>query len=415
MRWCDAKYRASTIHSCRAAVLGFFLWSQRQSPAVAQLDGVSRPLALAYATYLKRKVEDGTYSPKYRTDLYLRIRLFFDFAITERLATAPERNPFARGDTPHDPDPIPRYLTDPDLQTVLRYCETKASMVERVVVTTMLHTGIRAAELAVLKTTDVVQVQGRWKLHIHEGKGLKDRVIPLTETCLNTLRTWQAQQAEKTGDYLFTTYGRPWSSHRVCTVVRELGVKLGVTGLTPHRFRHTFAVALLNYGLRESVLQKLMGHKTLNMTLEYARILDQTVERAFTQAVAQMQDGALSWVPSFFATEEYTLFSEGDTVSWIRLPMGYCRRNPKLHCESDVKCLLCDRFAASPTDLPRLHDMHERFLRLGLLVKVDVVAAQIRRLEKRPSSEVIPLEAVKLPTERLPMLSTCPAPPTGLK
>ena len=133
--------------------------------------------------------------------------------------------------------------------------------------------------------------------------------------------------------------------------------------------------------MRESALQKLMGHATLNMTLEYARILDRTVEQSFNQAVERMQVGALDWVPSFFAPEDYALFSEGDSLNWIRLPLGYCRRNLKLHCESDVKCLWCDRFCALPADLPRLREMRQRFLELGLTVKAEVVASQILRLE----------------------------------
>jgi len=394
MRWCDAKYQPSTIHSCRASVLGFFLWLQTEYPAIARLDGVIRPIALAYAAYLKRKVDDQTYSPKYRTDLYRRIRLFYEFALVERLETSPDRNPFASGDTPSDPDPVPRYLTDHDIQTVLRYCATAATVLERVVVTTLLHTGIRAGELADVKSTDIIQVQGRWKLHIHEGKGLKDRIIPLTQPCLDVLHAWEKEGKSTATTYLFTTHGRPWSTKQVCDLIRELGSKLGLSGLTPHRFRHTFAVALLNYGIRESALQKMMGHKTLDMTLEYARILDTTVEHAFHQTVERMHTDTRSWVPSFFATEEYTLFAEGDTVSWIRLPLGYCRRNPKLHCESDVKCLLCDRFAASPHDIPRLQAMHERFLTLGMHVKADVVAAQIRHLEAPNPSLLIPLEPV---------------------
>jgi hypothetical protein len=194
--------------------------------------------------------------------------------------------------------------------------------------------------------------------------------------------------------HLFTRFGRPWrTSTRVCDIVRSIGQKLNIVGLTPHRFRHTFAVTLLNYGMRESAIQKLMGHTTLGMTLEYARILDQTVERAFDATVQQMRDGPLTWVPSFFSAEEYTLFAEGDTVSWIRLPVGYCRRNPKLHCESDVKCLLCERFVALPSDLPRLRDMQARFTQLGLSLKADVVSAQIRRLEGA-TQDVIPLELV---------------------
>src|SRR6266571_534147 len=49
--------------------------------------------------------------------------------------------------------------------------------------------------------------------------------------------------------------------------------------------------------------------------------------------------------------------------------------------ESDVKCLLCDRFAIGKEDLPRLKQMYERFLSLGLTLKAEVVAAQIHRLE----------------------------------
>jgi integrase len=403
MRWCDAKYQPSTIHTCRASVLGFFRWLQADYPQIGQLDGVTRPIALAYAAYLKRKVDDKTYSPKYRTDLYRRIRLFYEFAIVERLETSPDRNPFAAGDTPSDPDPLPRYLTDHDIQAVLRYCAAEATLLERVVVTTLLHTGIRACELADLKSSDIVQVQGRPKLHIHEGKGLKDRIIPLTDACLTLLRQWEKEGKSGATTYLFSSHGRPWSTLQVCGLVRALGIKLGLPGLTPHRFRHTFAVTLLNYGIRESALQKMMGHKTLGMTLEYARILDTTVEQAFQQTVERMQTETRSWVPSFFATEEYTLFAEGDTVSWIRLPVGYCRRNPKLHCESDVKCLLCDRFAASAQDLPRLQEMHERFLKLGMQVKADVVAAQMRRLEAPQSPILIPLEPTKPATERVPV------------
>ena len=391
LQWCDAKYTASTIHSRRAGLLHFFLWFQEQPPTRTRLDDVTRPIALAYAQHLKALREAGRYSLIYCNDLYRSLRLFYEFAIRERLPTSPPRNPFALGDTPRNPDPVPRYLADHEVRALLAYCEHDASLKERTLVTLLFQTGIRAAELADLKASDLVEVHGQWKLHIHEGKGLKDRLIPLTAQCLEALRAWQASGWEQASDQLFTRYGRPWQSATVSTLIRELGLKLGLAGVTPHRFRHTFAVALLNYGMRESALQKIMGHATLNMTLEYARILDQTVEQAFTAAVEQMQTGPIQWVPSFFATEDYAVFAAGDAVSWIRLPHGYCRRNPKLHCESDVKCLLCDRFAASAADLPRFREMHERFQSLGLQVKADVVAGQIRRLEAPSDASFIPL------------------------
>lgn len=383
MQWCDAKYQPSTIHSRRAALLYFFLWLQCEYPAHNRLDCVTRPVALGYARYLRQQKDDQRISPKYAIDLYRHLLLFYDFVIDEALATSPDRNPFTRRDLSREPDPVPRYLTDQEVRKILDYCHSTGTLKERTVVITLLHTGIRAAELAALKVTDIVQVQGKWKLHIHEGKGLKDRVIPLTHQCLEALQSWQQEGWEGANHFLFTRHGRPWhGSSNICAVIRELGRKLAITQLTPHRFRHTFAVTLLNYGMRETALQKLMGHARLDMTLHYARILDQTVEAAFETAVTQMQAGPLSWVPDFFKTEEYTLFVEGDAISWIRLPHGYCRRNPKLHCESDVKCLLCDRYCASAADLPRLEEMHERFVTLELELKADVVANQIRRLHE---------------------------------
>jgi site-specific recombinase XerD len=397
MRFCEVKYERSTIDTCRAGVLGFFLWLQQHYPDHARLDDVTRPVALAWAADLRQRRDDETYSKSYCRDVYRRIRLFYEFAIVERLPSSPDRNPFAMRDMPPPSDPVPRYLSDDEMQRVLRYCAAEASLQERVVFTTLLHIGIRAAELARLKGSDIVQIQSRWKLHIHEGKGLNDRLIPLTEPCRNVLHTWQEQGWNKATDFLFTTHGRVWAGTKVGSIVRDTGLKLGLAGLTPHRFRHSFAVALLNYGIRESALQKLMCHKTLGMTLHYGRILDQSVEKAFGEAVDQMHGNGRGWVPSFFATEDYTRFAQGDSLSWIRLPIGYCRRNRKLHCESDVKCLLCNRFVGAPEDVPRLKEMHARFLELGMPVKAEVVAAQIRLSENLPPTPMIPLEVIAPP------------------
>jgi integrase len=388
MQWCDAKYNTSTINNRRASLLNFFLWFQELYPTRSHLDQVDRSVALDYARHLKSKVDTGDYSPKYRNDLYRNMRLFFDFVIDERLDTAPYRNPFGKKDTPCDPDPVPRYIPDGQLRKILEYCNKGASPKEQTVIITLLHTGLRAAELAALTASDIVQIQGQWKLHVRKGKGLKDRVIPLTSQCLQTLQSWQQNGWERINDHLFTRFGHPWHGNRnIAEIIRQMGRKLQIQGLTAHRFRHTFAVALLNYGIRESALQKLMGHSTLNMTLEYARILDQTVEKAFNKAVEQMQTGPLSWVPSFFTPKEYTLFSDAEAVNWIRLPLGYCRRNSKLHCESDIKCLLCDRFQTSPDDLSRLQEMHQRYLKLDMPLKAEVVLSQIRYLELQLTKE----------------------------
>ncbi len=391
LTWGEAKYQSVTVKSYRAALKLFFEWFHQNQPTCERLTDVTRQQALAYARYLRYECQ---FSSLYTNSLYQSLRIFFEFVIVERWETSPDRNPFVAKDMSRRTDPLPRYLTDQEVHKILNYCEKDASLKEKTVVTLLFHTGIRSGELAQLTQADIVEVQSKWKLHIREGKGLKDRMIPLTAECLAALRIWQAQGWEHITDRLFTRHGRPWSRNYVTELVHDLGLKLDISGLTAHRFRHTFAVALLNYGMRESALQKIMGHTSLQMTLYYARILDQTVEQAFTSAVEQMQVGPLSWVPNFLSTGDYSLFIEGDAINWIRLPHGYCRRNPKLHCESDVKCLLCDRFVASPEDLPKLRAMQERFQSLGMLIKAEVVAVPIRRLEAQRNDGFIPLQQI---------------------
>lgn len=399
LEWCKVRNTPSTIVTRRNSILDFFVWFRENYPDCSRLDDVTRHVALAYGKHLKALREQGKRSLNYCNDIYRENRLFFEFIIQEHLDTSPNRNPFGLKDVPVEPNHVRRYLPDNEVRKVLDYCEKGASLLERTVVIVLLHTGVRASELANLKVTDIVEIQGKWKLHVHEGKGLKDRLIPLTPECLATFQTWKEQRPNPKSEYFFTNRiypDRPWQGNNVGIFIHDLGEKLGIAGLCPHRFRHTFAVTLLNYGMRESALQKVMGHTTVNMTLKYARILDETVERAFSSAVEQMHDGPLSWVPNFFTTEAFSTLVEADTVGWIRLPLGYCRRNPKMHCESDVKCMLCDRFAATKDDLPKLEAMHERFIALGLQVKADVVAAQIRRLETQPNSGFIPVDQIKI-------------------
>lgn len=382
---CAARLAPNGVLQVRDAVQRFFIWAeiylaQHGLGSCRRLDDITRDVALAYAADLRTH-----YQPNTICGLYGCIRRFYAFAIEECLPSAPTRNPFASRDAKRPRSTVPRYFADADLQKILAYCEHHAPLVERVLVITLLHTGIRAAECAALRASDIVQIQGRWKLHIHSGKGLKDRIIPLTRECVQVLHDWCTAQTLAGDAPLFTWSGKQWGATAIEARCRELGRKVGVAQANPHRFRHTFAVALLNYGIRETVLQKLLGHESLNMTLEYAKILDHTVETAFSEAVEQMRDGPLSWVPTFFTQENLTVFAEGDTLNWIRLPMGFCRRNVKLHCESDVKCFLCERFYLTPAELPTLKAMHERFARLGLTVKAEVIHAWIERLERADS------------------------------
>jgi len=389
INWYEARSQPGSVESRRVSIIKFFLWLQESHPKAQRLDHINRHIAIDFLKHLRKKAEDGDFSPKYGVDIYRGIRLFFDFAVFEQLDTSPNRNPFGKFDVPKEPDPVPRYISDVELNKVQKYCQNGATLREKTIITILLHTGIRSSELVKLCTTDIVQIQGTWKLHIREGKGLKDRIIPLTPTCLKAFQEWQGYGWEGINEYLFTTNGRPWQCGSTASnIVRRMMLKIGLAGLTPHRFRHTFAVVLLNHGLRESAVQKLLGHSTLGMTLEYARILDRTVEEEFNHVVEKMQVSPLECIPNFFYREDYEPFEEADAINWIRLPHGYCRRHPKMHCESDVKCLICNRYCAQSENLDCLQKMHDRYIELDMDVQADVVYSHINILKNHPESKV---------------------------
>ncbi len=67
-------------------------------------------------------------------------------------------------------------------------------------------------------------------------------------------------------------------------------------GYSLHSLRHTFATDMLNGGMRLEVLQRLLGHQEIEMTLRYAKITDQTRENEYFKAMDRIEQGESSWI-----------------------------------------------------------------------------------------------------------------------
>jgi site-specific recombinase XerD len=74
-------------------------------------------------------------------------------------------------------------------------------------------------------------------------------------------------------------------------MLKKYLAKAGLAGrrYTLHSLRHTFATDLLNAGMRIECLQQLLGHSSLQMTLRYARLSDQTREQEYFKAMAVIE------------------------------------------------------------------------------------------------------------------------------
>ncbi len=139
-----------------------------------------------------------------------------------------------------------------------------------------------------------------------------------------------------------------------------------------HAFRHTKGVELVNNGMSLTMVQQWMAHASPEMTIIYAKILDETMraqwEKTVQQGIVQFHDGKPAYVtgrtilsvlnePSAFDPERVRDYRHN-----TRLPVGNCVKPPKLLCKfTELPCFHCPAYVLTPEDLPAL-EAYERQL-----------------------------------------------------
>ena len=150
----------------------------------------------------------------------------------------------------------------------------------RVVILFIYSTGARVSECVNIKLSDIDSK--RMQVNIQEGKGLKQRKVPLSPLLLTTLRRYF--KAYKPQHYLFEGAGGK-GTHLGVSAVREICQKGRYRtphikkDYTPHTFRHSFATHLLEQGTNLLVIQRMMGHADLSNTLKYLHVQQLSIEQ----------------------------------------------------------------------------------------------------------------------------------------
>jgi integrase/recombinase XerD len=159
---------------------------------------------------------------------------------------------------------------------VARLIESASNPFHRTILMTLYATGVRRAELARLKLTDVDTE--RMVLHIHNGKGRRDRDVVLSPHLLTELRQHYRRLTRKPATWLFPggqghTADFPVSA-RVCwNACRAAAKRAGISkALHPHTLRHCFATHLLESGADLRTIQILLGHSDLKQTAIYIHV-----------------------------------------------------------------------------------------------------------------------------------------------
>lgn len=149
----------------------------------------------------------------------------------------------------------------------------------RAIIMLLIDTGLRAEELCSIKLHQVDKRNQRIKVH---GKGAKDRFVSFSSRTHQALwRYLTTRQDVKDSEPLFMVEsGREFTRDRLLDLLQTIGSRAGVTGVTVHRFRHTFAIQYLRNRGDPYTLQRMLGHSTLDMVKRYLAIAQSDVEAA---------------------------------------------------------------------------------------------------------------------------------------
>lgn len=141
---------------------------------------------------------------------------------------------------------------------------------DRVVITLGYACGLRVSELASLRVADIDSARGL--LHIHAGKGRKDRLVPLSPSLIEFLRNyWRVYRPR---EWLFVgERGGHVTDRTVQRAVREAALSAGIKKrVTPHTLRHCFATHMLEAGIDVRTVQAMLGHNSIATTVRYHHV-----------------------------------------------------------------------------------------------------------------------------------------------
>lgn len=189
---------------------------------------------------------------------------------------------------------LPAVLSREEVQRLLGCVRTAHN---RAFLTTVYACGLRLQEAQYLEVSDIDSA--RMLIHVHRGKGAKDRFVPLPRATLALLRShWRSHRNPR---LLFPASGRdgrqaagattPMAKSSVQGAFRHAKrqADIGKRSVSVHTLRHSYATHLLEAGVNLRVIQQNLGHSSLESTMVYLHLTRKGHEDAYALIDAVME------------------------------------------------------------------------------------------------------------------------------
>ncbi len=267
--WLEDGLSRNTLDSYRRDLRQFAVWQESRDGR--DLLAAEQSLIQDYLAYKFRAKARASTAAR----LLSSLKRFYRHAVRQNLISA---DPTLRIEAPKLPRPLPKSLTEADVESLLAAppVDEPRGLRDRAMLEVLYASGLRVSELVTLKTPQISRDMGVVRVL---GKGSKERLVPLGEEALNWLERYlrdsrPALLGQRVSDALFVTARATGMTRQsFWHLIKRYALQAGLhKPISPHTLRHAFATHLLNHGADLRVVQLLLGHSDISTTQIYTHV-----------------------------------------------------------------------------------------------------------------------------------------------
>lgn len=348
--------RPGSVSNADQALRSLATFLTEQAPEVSSVADIGRRHVEDYRQWLAARPGRDTarVTPATLAHRLGTLRMFFVRLHEWDWPEAPPRVPIIPGDLPRQDHPLPKALDDAAAAKLLRAAHADRRMLVRVVVEVLLRTGLRVGEFTALHADAVVLIGAAHWLHVPVGKLHDDRYLPLHPHLVTLIADYRTKHVGPDNPLLLPREnGRPLDRHTVTRLINRAARAADLPHIHPHQLRPTLATQAINRGMTLEAIAALLGHRSLDMTLRYAKIANRTVADeyfAVTEKVEALYGQGNPLPADLIGPRMARLRREHHRL----LGNGYCTRPPELDCAFEAICETCTFFQTSIEFRPTL-------------------------------------------------------------
>lgn len=277
----DKQYSSKTIESYKNDIDKFMKYISSQGSLLDDVDD------LIIRNFLTDELNSGISKRSCKRRISA-LRHFYSYLKEKDII---QENPFFALETMKIEKTLPHPLYKEQIELLLAKNKERSDELkdrDQAILELFYYTGIRVSELVNL---DIQNINFNRRVVLVKGKGNKERLVPFTKECYETLSVYIKDSRIKllnkslipSPSLFLNSNGERLTPRGVEFILDSIEKKVGLElGLHPHLLRHSFATHLLENGLDIRIIQELLGHESINATQVYTHVSEENIKKEYS-------------------------------------------------------------------------------------------------------------------------------------